>query len=123
MPRINPETPIVKRVQISASQEGCRLFRNNNGKLKDRTGMWITYGLCPGSADLIGWTPVQVTADMVGKTIAIFTAVEVKTEKGVVEELQENFINTVNGSGGISFVARSEEDFVKLLREHHGKND
>jgi hypothetical protein len=34
----------------------------------------------PGMSDLIGWTKIQVTPDMVGKEIAMFTAVEVKTE-------------------------------------------
>lgn len=120
--RSNPESSIVKRIQIAASAAGSRLFRNNVGKLQDRNGTWIAYGLCPGSADLIGWTPVRVTPDMVGQLIAIFTAIEAKTAKGEVSEVQKNFLGVVTQSGGISFVARSEFEALKFLRGYLGKN-
>jgi hypothetical protein len=30
------------------------LWRNNTGKLQDRTGRWVTYGIGVGGADLVG---------------------------------------------------------------------
>jgi hypothetical protein len=52
---------------------GGRVFRNNVGEYKvgDR---YIRYGLCPGSSDIIGWTPVKITPEMVGTTLPVFTA-------------------------------------------------
>lgn len=96
---------------------GARLFRNNVGCLQDKNGAWVTYGLCPGSSDLIGWTPVKIVPEMVGKNIAVFTAVEVKTIKGTVSKEQENFICIVEQSGGMAFVVRSEGQLIKLLVE------
>lgn len=122
MPRINPETPLVKRIQVAASSIGCRLFRNNVGSLKDRNGTWVTYGLCTGSSDLIGWIPVKVTQEMVGKTISIFLALEVKTPTGKLTAEQQNFLSIVTQAGGISFVATSEEEATRILKGHYGKN-
>jgi hypothetical protein len=123
MPRVNSETPIVKRIQLAASREGCRLWRNNVGCLQDRQGRWVTYGLCTGSSDLIGFVPVVVTQEMVGKSLALFMAVEAKTLVGKVSEIQRNFIDMVVKSGGIAFVARSEDEFIQNLRGKHGKHD
>jgi hypothetical protein len=63
-------------------------------------------GLCEGSSDLIGWTPVTITPDMVGTTIAVFTAVEVKTGRVRVTEAQTRFLDAVTAAGGIARVAR-----------------
>ena len=50
--------------------------------------------------DLIGWKQIVITPDMVGKTIAIFTALEVKYGSTRTTEEQQNFIDQVNKSGG-----------------------
>lgn len=102
------ETEILKLIQIALSKEGARLFRNNNGALKDHRGQWVTYGLCPGSADLIGWTKE-------GR----FLAVEVKTPdpRSKPTPQQEQFLEVVRRHGGVAFIARSEEEAVSKLRE------
>jgi hypothetical protein len=63
-------------------------------------------GLCVGSSDLIGWTPVIITPEMVGHQVAIFTAIEVKT--GVLQATKEqfNFVIAVNKSGGKAGIVR-----------------
>jgi hypothetical protein len=43
---------------------------------------------------------------MVGTKVAVFTAVEVKTESGKVSKEQQNFINNVNRAGGIGKITR-----------------
>jgi len=63
-----------------------------------------------GSSDLVGFVPVTITQEMVGKRIAVFAAVEVKTLTGRVEPNQQNFVDFVKKSGGLSGVARSKED-------------
>ena len=85
----------VERILIlHASQCGSTLFKNEVGaawrgkmskaesRLPNRLVLTecrqIKYGLCNGSSDLIGWTPITITPDMIGKKIAVFTAIEVK---------------------------------------------
>ena len=75
------------------------LFRNNVGMLMDRHGTPVRYGLCAGSADLIGWT--------MRRGVAVFTAVECKSASGRLSERQRRFLEVVNEHGGIGLVCRS----------------
>lgn len=86
-----------------------RLFRNNVGLCKNEHTI-IVYGLCPGSSDLIGWTTIEITPEMLGKKIAVFTAVEIKTEKGIVSADQKNFLENVKNAGGLAKIIRNIED-------------
>ena len=98
---------------LSRSKTGARLFRNNTGtayqgqRVRTQNGFIITnprpvhFGLCKGSSDLIGWTPHVITEADLGKTVAIFTAIEVKTKGVKVTPEQRNFIARVNEAGGI----------------------
>src|SRR5260221_13322501 len=72
-------------------------------------------GLVKGGSVLIGWTKVLVTQSMVGRFLAVFTAIEVKAEKGYVTPEQENFIDQVSKAGGRAAVARSEADALALI--------
>ena len=92
------------------------MFRNNVGSIESKTGQWITFGLVKGSSDLIGWTPVEVTQEMVGKHVAVFTAIECKTDKGKPTPEQLYFIGRVQGDGGFAGVARNVKDALKVIR-------
>ena len=52
---------------------------------------------------------------MVGKKVARFVALEVKTPTGKDSPEQENVINRVNAAGGKAGVVKSEEEAVSLL--------
>jgi hypothetical protein len=108
---------------------GARLFRNNVGEAwlgpTSRTregGVYIAkprrvvYGLCVGSSDHVGWTPVTITAEDVGRTLAIFTAVEEKTLHDRLSEPQRNFLDQVHRAGGLAYVARETKDGPLLNR-------
>ena len=83
------------------------MFRNNCGSYKADNGQWVKYGVAnPGGSDLIGWTSVVITPEMVGKKIAVFTAIEVKTGKVQVSDAQKNFIEQVNKAGGRGEIIR-----------------
>ena len=110
------ETNILKRVMVAISSVG-RVFRNNTGMFTTENGDKIRTGLCKGSSDLIGWVPIEITEGMVGKRIAIFIGIEVKSARGRESEQQINFRTQVNSSGGISFVARSAEEADKTLQQ------
>jgi hypothetical protein len=73
---------IQQQIRIACSNGDTRLFRNNTGTLRDQHGRPVSFGLCKGSADLIGWKRVTVTPEMVGSTVAVFTSIEVKTATG-----------------------------------------
>lgn len=112
------ETDILRKVMKLGSKAGARLFRNQVGHYQLLDGRRLTSGLCPGSSDLIGWLPVEITPDMVGKTVAVFSAFEVKTLKGKVQDNQVNFIEQVKAAGGAAGVVREENELLDLIREY-----
>lgn len=71
-------------------------------------------GLPAGFADLFGFVPVTVTPEMVGQTVALFVAIEVK-DKAKASGKQSNFIKAVNDNGGRGGVARSVEDALRIV--------
>ncbi len=110
------ESDLLKKIQVAVSRVGARLFRNNVGMLRDEKGTYVRYGLGTGSSDLIGWTQVIVTPDMVGTTVAVFTAIEGKTGYLKTTPEQDAFIAAVIQAGGIAGVARKELDALEIIR-------
>lgn len=117
------ERQIILFVQM---YNGTIVFKNNVGsakKVDPNTGKeyWINFGLCEGSSDLIGITPVQITPEMVGKRIGVFTAIEVKKDVGKAYnkrrmESQQRFINFINNNGGFAFKSDNPEHALSALR-------
>jgi hypothetical protein len=108
------EQQIQQHIRIACSTGDTRLFRNNTGTLRDANGRPVQFGLCKGSADLIGWRTVTITPDMVGQQLAVFTSIEVKTPTGRLAPMQANWLDAVQNAGGIAGVARSVEDAVRI---------
>lgn len=112
------EKDIERTLILHASQCGATMFKNNVGKLRDERGNIVTFGLCKGSSDLIGWTPVTVTPDIVGKKIAVFTAIEVKLNKNgkyKATDDQKRFISAVLNNGGFAGVADCKKDLEDII--------
>lgn len=117
-PVANPETVIQQRVRLALGQlRNVVTFRNNTGSAVGRDGRPVRFGLCEGSADLIGWTTRVITADDVGKPLAVFTAIEIKTDTGRLTCKQKDFLSAVERAGGIAGVARSEQDAIRLVTD------
>jgi hypothetical protein len=114
------EQSIQQHIRITCSTGATRLFRNNTGTLKDQHGRPVQFGLCKGSADLIGWKQVTVTPEMVGQQVAVFLSIEVKTPTGRIRPDQQQWLETVQSAGGIAGVARSVEDALRLTTAAHG---
>lgn len=83
------ESNVSSRTRLAAVAKHWRLWRNNRGAGKLENGNFVRWGLANDSkklgdvlksGDLIGWRPVLITADMVGKQIAQFVSVETKAE-------------------------------------------
>lgn len=133
------ETDLVRRIMLTLSKfPGVRVFRNNTGscwigksyvvpkamQVNVNKGDVIVYqgryfvaGLCVGSSDIIGFKSVTVTPEMVGKTVAIFMANEIKTPTGKATPEQISFVEMVNRFGGIGMIARSEEEAAELFKQ------
>jgi hypothetical protein len=130
-----PESKASQEVKLRAADWKVKLHRNNSGVLLNpKTGIPVRFGMGNiskehnaqvKSSDEIGWTPVRITQQMVGKHIAVFTAIEIKTpsfkikseyRKGSREAAQLKFINIVKYAGGIAGIARNAEDVDTIMK-------
>lgn len=127
---MKPEDIVQQEIQLEAAQYGIILLRNNSGALKDITGRPVRFGLGniskevnkeSKSSDLIGITPVVITPEMVGQTVGLFTAIEVKDEKWKKittkrERAQQNFIDWTISLGGIGKICNSVDSFAEIFK-------
>lgn len=119
------ESAVLRLLLLHASELGARLFRNPRGveriAQKDcrscqRFGRVLTYGLHNGAPDLVGWMPHIVTAEDVGRTLAVFVGIEAKRESGgTVSEDQRRFLFALEQAGAIQGVCRSVADLAEVL--------
>lgn len=125
-------------VRLRATAWGLKLFRNNSGVLPNpETNVPVRFGLGNESkkinkelksGDLVGWTPVTITPEMVGKTIAVFTNIEAKAigfkhrETYPVKSReygQNNFNQLVLNAGGIAGFASCDADVDYIINYFH----
>lgn len=111
------ESDILRTIQLDLAHGPVRLLRNTVGALKAANGQVVRFGVGGvGGSDLLGWRTVTITPEMVGQSLAVFAAIEVKTERGKLTQEQANFIERVQQYGGLAGVARSTEDARGILR-------
>lgn len=118
------EAKVQQAIRLKASRKGMRLWRNNNGACVDQGGRSIRYGLANDSkkvnahiksSDLIGITPYTIIRADVGRTLGIFTSIEVKrggwSYKGTPREVSQlAWLELVAAMGGIGKFANKPED-------------
>ena len=114
----NQETVLQQNIRLALGQEkNLRLFRNQVGQLPDpTTGRYIQFGLAKGSSDLVGFKTVKITPEMINQEVAVFVSIEIKTERGKLTEVQQNWLQKVKSSGGIVGVARTVKDALQILK-------
>lgn len=124
------ESPVLSRMRLACARACWFMYRNNRGAGKMASGNFVRYGLANDSkalgdvlksGDLIGWRPVLITADMVGKTIAQFASVEVKREgwrpDGSSEyNAQVAWLQLVQSSGGYACITNDPADIDAAAR-------
>ena len=98
------EKKLTEDCRCSETETGSVLFRNDNGMGFRKSGGMFPYGLGSGSSDQIGWKETYITNEMVGKHIAIFQAIEIKTLTDRIGYEQIIFYLNVKLSGGIAQV-------------------
>jgi len=102
---------VMRDIQLAASEMGGRLFRNNVGLFQTIDGRMAQCGMGKGSSDLIGFIPAEVE----NTVLAVFTAIEVKSQMGIPTTEQNNFLEMVRSNGGIAGVVRSRHEFEFLI--------
>jgi hypothetical protein len=134
-----PESKASQVVRLRATARGSRVFRNNSGVLFNQEGVPIRFGLGNESkkinqemktSDFIGWTQITITPEMIGKKVAVFTAIEAKAlgfkvkkiyPKKSREHAQNKFITIVNNAGGIAGFASCDADTDVIYNEFNRK--
>ncbi len=123
------EDEVEQLVVAKAAELGTNLLRNNTGGMKGGSLRWGLGNTSKKrndvikSSDEIGITVITITPEMVGKTVGVFTAVEVKKEgwtfnpKDLTEVAQKAFIDWVLVRGGIAGFVQSVDDIIKLLKK------
>lgn len=126
------ESTVSQEIQIQARFYNCTLMRNNSGALLDNEGRLIRFGLGNvskkhsdqiKSSDLLGITKVVITQEMVGSTIGVFTAIEVKKENWDIdkkfdkrEKAQNNFLSWILENGGLAGFCNNIDQLKDILR-------
>ena len=105
----NPETNIMNKIMLAMSKKGYLCWRNQVGLFKTLDGRTVNIGI-KGSSDLMAVKPTVITPEMVGQTLAVFVAVEVKTATGQQSEPQKKWQKAVEKLGVKYILARSEDD-------------
>ena len=115
------------RLEVSAVRKHVKLFRNNVGLgfvgtiVKRAVTLILSnyrpikFGLFIGSSDLIGYSVIKITPEMVGKNVAVFTSLEVKQPKKKPTDEQLNWLETVKSSGGIAGRVDSVKSALEVL--------
>ncbi len=128
-----PESVLSNDIRLALGKHArhARLFRNyvgqviagkivewNNDVCVIKGARKVEAGLAKGSGDLIGYTTITVTPDMVGKKIAVFTSGEVKLSAKAKTSLEQfnwrNHVLEAGGRAGIIISAQDALDLVKL---------
>lgn len=129
------ESALLKKFLLEYSRIGNRLFRANSGMgwagksehhMKKATVVVNSgdvvirkarpfRGMPKGTPDMIGWTSIKVTEEMVGKKVAVFTGFEAKTKNVKATKEQKNFIEAIKSAGGISSIVRKIDDVFEAI--------
>jgi hypothetical protein len=120
-------TATLKLAQVAATAKGWRLHINTiyRGWTGELVRQWPTkgglmvelrraafrvFGLGTGTLDLVGWRPLVITADMVGRTIAQYVEVDAKTQGAArLRPEQKNRVRVIREAGGFAGIAMRVE--------------
>lgn len=87
-----------------------------DGSILIRNPRPFTTGLPVGFSDVFGIRREVVTPGMIGSSVGIFTALEIKSKTGRVSPQQSAFLAAIKINGGRSGVVRSIEDALGVIR-------
>ncbi len=138
MSRQQPEAELMRAIQLAlAPHADLKLWRNNIGqgwigdaKRYDKTAKVTVHpgdvvirharplhaGLQEGSGDLIGRKTITITADMIGRRVAVFTSLEIKTPDGNFKDTaQINWLNQTLRAGGFAGMISTPDEALRIV--------
>lgn len=138
------ESELTLRILDALQRSETGLYwRNNTGRLQDRTGRWVSYGLGVGSPDIIGilsipacykvipgeYTYAKDLADLGIESVVMreaipvsslpggrFVGLEVKTERYGVTPAQEAWMRAAAQAGALVAVVHSIEEALAAVK-------
>jgi hypothetical protein len=133
------EIDLMRRLQVRASSQGARLWRNQVGSglmvrgknreqiieacqaLAEKMGgsaARVTFGLPTGSGDMVGFVPYRVKPEDTGRVLPLFACPEVKFGKGRLSEDQKAWAAFVQQNGGAWAELRDEAGLDEWLAQY-----
>jgi hypothetical protein len=135
------EASVQKTIWAGLALAGTVMFRANSGKawmsnlgprgvhrvdggtMMIQAARPIALGLAmvngdtvPGLTDLVGYTKVTITPDMVGRVMPVFTVIDAKESGGGTKlKHQKEFIARVQADGGIGGFASSLQQATEIV--------
>lgn len=133
---MTPGTRLTNEIRLATAKLGARLFPMVVGKFWGpyhkgrritktetvtlrpgdvliRGGHMVSVGFT-GLSDTLGGSPMTITAEDVGRTVCVLTAVEVKAGNDRPRPGQPEFIEAVKKMGGRAGMARTPEDAIRI---------
>ena len=117
--------------RIGGWQSSKKKFINASGNYYLTKGALVLFNpqmvknpYCKGASDLVGYTILQISEKHIGRKIAVYTAIEIKSSDKIKKsnakakqryQEQKDFIERVKNHGGIGVVAM--QDFSLVERE------
>jgi len=113
---MNPETRIQNACFLAiGSRRDALIFRQQSGVFRAMDSERVIKVGVPGMSDALAVVSVEITADMVGKTIAAAVFPEFKTRTGKQAEAQQNFQKAVQSRGAVYRLVRSADEMLALV--------
>ena len=115
----NGETKIQNRALLAVGMRpDCLAMRMQSGVFRamndpDRI---VKVG-SPGVADTLVMVKTVITEDMVGKTVAVPLAAEIKTKDGQQSQAQRDWQRSFEARGGVYRVVRTPEEMTAAVAE------
>lgn len=103
----------VFRNQVGGGWTG-KSKRTRENRVVIEAPRFVHFGLPPGSSDLVGWRERKITQDDVGKTIAQFVCIEIKTATGRLDPDQKRWLELAEQMGCEVHVVRSVEEAQEI---------
>lgn len=102
------------RANVGQAWTGNKVVRNNDGSITIHDPRPFQTGLPKGFTDLFGMTLFEITPAHVGRTLPIYTGIEVKRPGKQPSEKQAKHLNLLRNRGAIAGVATSPEEALAL---------
>ena len=124
------EKKLENDLRLAVSKKRHRLFRCNSGmawagRILSKTKKTLTLinprpfrGHPEGTPDLAGWAEIEITPEMVGRRLAVFCAIELKTGRVPLTKKQRQALDAISKAGGISGVVKTADEFWEILSEY-----